>query len=362
MVSLKLKKDARPVQQGWTRIPVHLRPAVDCIIDDLLRKQRIEKVEGPSEWQSAVVTAKKGDGALRMCTDMRMLNKAIERERFELPTLEDLQVELEGSKHFSVFDFKDAFHHILLDEESRALTTFVTHRGLFRYRVLNFGLASASEIFQRTMQNHVLRGLPGVFNYIDDVMVYGKSQSEHDTNASQFLQRVEEMQVELNMAKSQISQSCVKFMGHSITRDGISPAPGKIDAVVRFATPKNKDELKSFLGLVGYVTNRFRHDLAELTNELRAILNSKGPFCWNEEAEEAFKKLKDVVQNTIKLSFYVKKDRTLLYADASPTAIGAVLVQIDSNGNARVVSCASKSLTEVERRYAQTEREALALV
>lgn len=182
----------------------------------------------------------------------------------------------------STFDMKDAFHYV--EEESRKIKTFSTHLGLYRYRVLNFGLNNVSEIFQRVMKETVLSNLKGV-GYIDDVMVYGKTQQEHDNNVEKFLARIEEMNIELNDRKCHIDQEEVKFMGHSISPKGIMPAKDKLVAIEAFKPPTSKEDLKSFLGLVNYVGYKFKQQLAHVTAPLRKLLGKNVKFAWKNTLE-----------------------------------------------------------------------------
>ena len=169
------------------------------------------------------------------------------------------------------------------------------------------------------------------------------------------------MNIQLNERKSQIRQRIGKFVGHEISAEGIKPAAEKVELIRKFKAPENKEHLRSFLGLVGYVMGRQRPDETGATKLLRSLTQAPGPFEWDEEHAAAFEYLKNSAENIVSLGFFDKNDRTRLYADASPTDLGAVLVQYSADDTPRVVQYATKSLTPVQKRYSQTDREALAL-
>lgn len=177
----------------------------------------------------------------------------------------------------------------------------------------------------------------------------------------QVLSRLKNRNVELNWDKCVFRVSQLEFLGHKISPNGISPSDIKIQAVVSFREPRNEGELRSFLGLANYM-NKFIPNLATIDEPLRRLLVKDVKFDWSSEQANAFNQIKRAMGNVDKLGFYRVEDRTAVISDASPVALGALLVQFDQNGIHRVVSFASKSLTETERRYCQTEKEALGIV
>jgi len=168
------------VAQKGRRTPFHLRKKVEKEIATMLKDDIIEEINKESTpWVSPIVTPPKKNGDVRICVDMRMANKAIERERHPMPTIDELIHDLNGSNVFSKMDLKAGYNQLVLEEESRPITTFSTHIGLFRYKRLNFGTNSASEVFQKTISS-IIAGIPGAKNISDDIIVYGKNQKEHD--------------------------------------------------------------------------------------------------------------------------------------------------------------------------------------
>ncbi|XP_039449504.1 uncharacterized protein K02A2.6-like [Culex pipiens pallens] len=294
---------------------------------------------------------------------MRLANRAIKREAYMMPTFEDFLPRLTEARFFSRLDIKEAFHQLELDEDSRYITTFITHKGLYRYKRLLFGISCASEMFQRIMEQ-ILSGCKNVVNYIDDILVFGKTKFEHDQALEKVLTILKDMNVLLNHSKCVFGVTEVVFLGHHLSANGIRPAEDKLAALKSFRAPESAEELRSFLGLVNYV-GRFLPDLATVTAPLRNLIGTGTRFIWEAHHQVAFVTLKDLIANVQTLSYFDNTLRTRLIADASPVALGAVLVQFRSNwddSNPLIISYASKSLTPTEMKYSQTEKEGLALV
>ena len=174
-VKLHIRDDVQPVVQPQRRIPYHMRKKVSTELTKLVNLDIIEPVQDqPTPWISPIVCTPKKDGCIRLCVDMREANQAIERERHVMPTLQDFKAEVNGSKYFSKLDLKQAYHQLELESESRFITTFSTHDGLFRYKRLNYGTSSAAEIFQNVLEQN-LRDIRGVKNIADDIIIHGKN-------------------------------------------------------------------------------------------------------------------------------------------------------------------------------------------
>ena len=178
-VKLHIDQSVPPVAQRARRTPFHMRKKVAKELDQLEQQGIIEKVDGPTPWVSPLVITPKKSGDVRICVDMRMANTAIKRERHPTPTIDDLIHTLNGATVVSKLDLRGGYHQLTLSAESRYITTFATHKGLCRYARLNFGTNSASEIFQMVI-NELIRDIPGALNISDNVIVFGKTQVEHD--------------------------------------------------------------------------------------------------------------------------------------------------------------------------------------
>lgn len=223
-----------------------------------------------------------------------------------------------------------------------------------------FGISAAPELFQKIMEA-LVAGLEGVIVYLDDVIVFGTTQEEHDTRLAALMQRLKDHDVLLNKEKCLFNVETLEFLGHELSVKGVRPTESRIEAIQNFREPQNTAELRSFLGLVGYV-GRFIPNLAGKTEPLRQLLRLHVVFRWTDIERAAFDEIKEAMCSVNYLGFFNTKDRTKLMTDASPVGLGAILLQEDQQGRSRVIAYASKALTELEKKYFQTEREALSLV
>lgn len=223
-----------------------------------------------------------------------------------------------------------------------------------------FGISCAPEIFQKTMET-ILAGLEGIIVYLDDVVVFGSSREEHDLRLEQLQKRLDEYGVLLNNQKCVYGVPEIEFLGHVLNEKGIRPTEDRMASVKGFREPRNVPELRSFLGLVTYIS-RFVPNLAAKTEPLRQLLRTGRVFRWNQEHRVAFENIKAAVSDIGYLGFFNKTGKIKLITDASPEGLGAVLLQENHEGKSQIIAFGSKALTDLERKYFQTEREALAIV
>ena len=354
-IKLHIDHDVQPIVQKHRRIPFHVRKDVERELKKLENLDVIEKVTGPTPWVSPIVTVPKKDQGVRICVDMREANKAIKRERHVMPTIDDLIHDLNEATVFSKLDMTQAYHQLELDEESRFITTFSTHKGLFRYKRLIFGVNAAAEVFQNTIAE-MLHDIPGAKNLSDDIFVFGKDQQAHDTALHATLQRLHEKGAKLNKSKCIFSVKQLNFYGHTFGEKGISPDPTKIEAIVNMEPPQSAAEVRSFLGMTQYVS-RFIPQYATIVEPLRRLTKKNVDWSWGQPEERAFQELKKRLTSTHVLAYFDPSKKTEVIVDASPVGLGAILTQ-----EGKVVTYASRALTETEQRYSQTDREMLGVV
>lgn len=352
---VKTKQSVSPVALKLRRLPLALRQQVT---DELKRLESADVIEriSASEWVSPVVVVRKKDGSIRLCVDLREPNKAVVVDSFPLPHTEELLHALNGARHFSKLDLAAAYHQVLLHPDSRDLTAFITHEGLFRYKRVCFGLASAPAAFQQ-MMSRILRGCSGVLCYIDDVIVFGKTSREHMTNLREVLRRISDAGLKLN-EKCVFDAPELSFLGHRVSGEGISPLQAKIDAVVHAAVPSDAAMLRSFLGLIEYYA-RFVPRLAEEVEPMRRLLRKDVRFAWDAAADASFARVKRLLASHQVLCMFDPALPVVVSTDASAYGLGAVLQQLDGS-HTRTVAFASRTLTAAERKYSAGEREALA--
>lgn len=355
-VKIHIDPTVKPVAQRHVRTPFHLREKVGQEIQKLLDEDIIEKVEGePTPWISPIVAIpKKNPNEIRVCVDMREANRAIVRERHMLPTVEELIHDLNGAAVFSKLDLRSGYHQLELEDSSKYITCFSTHMGIFRYKRLNFGISSASEIFQETVRNQI-QDIENVRNISDDILVYGKTQEEHDIALNRTFKRLNDRGLTLNKQKCELNKNRITFFGVVFSDKGVSPDPAKVNAIKDASTPQNEKELRSFLGMTSYCS-RFIPDYATICEPLRRLTHQDEEWKWTEEQQNSFDALKSKLSSETVMAYYDPKKDIEVIVDASPVGLAAILVQN------KIVAYASRALTDVESRYSQTEREALAIV
>nr|XP_037268801.1 uncharacterized protein K02A2.6-like [Rhipicephalus microplus] len=271
----------------------------------------------------ALVVVDKKDGTIRFCVDLREPYKVIVPDSFPLPYTEELLHALVGATHFSKLDLASAYHQVLLHPDSRDLTAFITHEGLFRFKRVCFGLASAPAAFHKMMAT-ILDGCPSVLFYIDDVIVFGKS-AEHLLNLTKVLQNIKHAGLKLN-DKCLFDVPELSFLGHKVTAQSISPLPEKVDLVVNTPVPTDVAALRSFLGLVEYYS-KFVPRLAQVVEPMRVLLRKNEPFIWSAEADSSFRRVKEMLSPSTVLHMFDPPLPVIVSTDASDCGLGAVLQQ-----------------------------------
>lgn len=356
-----VKPDATPVRQKLRRLPFSVRQAVSAELDSLLQNGIIEKIDS-SPWISPIVVTTKKGGKIRLCVDLREPNKALIVDSHPLPHMDELLSDLRGTSVFTTIDLAAAYHQLTLHEECQDITAFITHDGLFRYCRVPYGLASAPSAFQKMMET-VLKGIRGVRNYLDDIIVYGATQESHDATLRSVMQRLSDAGLQLNWDKCTFSQSSLKFLGHVISKHGIFPDEEHKSAIIEAPAPHDVASLRSFLGLISWYS-KFLPNFASVAEPLRALLRdaSTSKFEWTVSAERSFKELKELLSGSQVLALFDPSLPTIVSTDASDYGLGGVLTQIHPDRVERTVAFSSRTLTAAERKYSTVEKEALACV
>ena len=227
-----------------------------------------------------------------------------------------------------------------------------------RYTRLNYGTISAQDIFDKAMDDTIAR-LDSVLHIRDDFIVFGKDNTHHDRALESLLQRFRECGLTLNPKKCKFRLPQIEFFSFVFSKDGMKPSLSKVEALKQMNPPKNVSEVRSLLGMAQY-SARFIPNFAEMTTPLRKLTNQGVKWSWSSTEQAAFDKLKDTLSSDTVLGYYEAGLETKLLVDAGPNGLGLILLQRKPEGW-KAVECASRSLTEVEKRYPQIDREALAI-
>ena len=238
--------------------------------------------------------------------------------------------------------------------------TINTHKGLYRYTQLPFGVASAPSIFQKTM-DVVLQGLPKVICYLDDILITGSTEEEHLANVEQVLSRLQQYNIRAKRSKCSFHSPSVEYLGHRVDAGGLHTTTSKVEAVSKAPQPRNVQELRSFLGLVHYY-GKFLPNLSTLLHPLNSLLKDNQEWMWTQECGTAFQAAKDLLVSAPILAHYDPSLPLRMAGDASAYGIGAVLSHVFLDGREHPIAYASHTLSSTEQNYSQIEKEALSLV
>ena len=355
-----VEQNERPRFRKPYQVSFALRQKVE---EELVRLQALDVIQPVqfSDWAAPIVPVMKKDGRVRICGDYKVtVKQAAKLEKYPLPRIEELFASLAGGKPFTTLDLSHAYLQVSLDKHSRKYVTINTHKGLFEYKRLPFGVASAPSIFQRVMEN-LLQGIQGVCVYIDDILITGTSESEHLRNLAQVLAKLESAGMRLKKEKCSFLLPSVSYLGHVISAEGLRTEQSKVQAIVEAPEPQNVGELRSFLGMVTYY-GKFLPDLATTLAPLYHLLRKFAHWSWRGAQRKAFQHIKNLLQSGRVLTHFDDTLPLILACDASPYGVGAVLSHRMPNGEERPVGFASRTLSKAEKNYSHLDKEALAII
>jgi len=212
----------------------------------------------------------------------------------------------------------------------------------------------APEYFQKRMTT-ILAGAEGVVCLMDDILIYGRDNEEHQQHLERVLYRLKEAKVTLNVDKCQFAQSSIKFLGQIVSQDEIQPDPEKVRAITEMPPPKNVSEVRRFMGMVNQL-GKFCSQLADKAKPIHELLSSKSGWFWGESQQKSFEDIKQELSSTPLLALYDPQKETVISVDALSYGLGAVITQKQPKGEYQPIAYVSRVLTQAEQRYAQIEK------
>uniref|UniRef100_A0A5S6QMM6 RNA-directed DNA polymerase n=1 Tax=Trichuris muris TaxID=70415 RepID=A0A5S6QMM6_TRIMR len=315
-----------------------------------------------SDWASPIVVVMKKGGEIRICGDYSATaNLVTRKDVYPLPTVPEMMTTLTGGAWFSKLDLAEAYQQLTLDEETAEVLTLTTPKGLRRMKRLPYGVDVAPGIFQRLMET-LLQGIPGVKPYLDDILITGPNEEEHDKRLEQVLEVLETNGLRLRKEKCHFATKEMEFLGFRVTKKGIHPTEEKLAAIKEAPPPADLKQLQAFLGLLNFYS-AFLPRKATVLEPLHRLLDAtaKSNWHWSDKEQAAFDAAKKLLTTGSVLAHFDGSKPLLLACDASDYGLGAVLSQVEE-GQEKVVAYASRTMSKTERNYAQIDKEALALM
>jgi len=358
---------AAPRTSGYRRLSGPEQALVNEYVEKLIAADVVEPCSGP--WASPILLIPKKDGGLRAVADLRKINLCVLRDSYPIPDIQELLDQLPGATWFTSLDLGSAFWQLPLAEDSRDCTAFMTKtHGLLRWKALPMGIKNSSAYFQREIDSALqsLR-LTCCAVYIDDVCVYSNGTFEdHMQKVKAVLRALRVVGFSGNPAKCLFAQREIVFLGHRVSHGRVYAIEDKVKAMMNYKRPTSITEL----GLMNYY-RRFVKDFAHIAAPLSDLTRQKRlgkrpkqvkeesrapwqPGVWTEEHDKAFETLKGALLTRPVLELPVAGRKWRLATDASHIAFGAVLSQINEEGEEHPIGFYSKKLTQAEMGYLGT--------
>ena len=362
--TIRLTMDSVPIKRRPYPLPPPKLEAMRDQMKELIEHNWVEPSESP--WGAPVLFVPKKNGQLRMCVDFRDLNSVTIDDSYPLPRLEILLHRAASATVFSKLDLASGFHQISVNPESRPLTAFrlpeaVQGSSLWQWKVMPFGLRNAPPTFQRAMSRALVGCEHCAVVYIDDILIFSKTREEHLEHLRLVFQKLQDSAYHARLEKCEFLQEEVEFLGHRLSKGGISTHPDKVSALINWSAPlKSLAEVRSFMGLAVWYRSFIPH-LATVAAPLFELMSIKKKFNWTEEAESAMKQIQMLVSSAPTLARWEDGRETRVITDASKVGIGAVLEQLHE-ADWRPIAFWSRKLKDAETRYSATDLEWLAAV
>lgn len=352
---IELQPGTAPISKRPYRMPPNELVELKKQLTELEEKGFIRPSSSP--WGCPAIFVKKKDHSLRMCVDYRPLNEVTIKNKYPLPRIDDLFDQMTGARIFSKIDLRLGYHQVRIRSEDIPKTAFSTRYGLYEYTVMSFGLTNAPSLFMNLMNSVFMEYLDKfVVVFIHDILIYSKSESEHEEHLRLVLGKLREHRLYAKFSKCEFWLKEVAFLGHVLSEGGIAVDPSKVQDVLNWRQPKSVSEVRSFLGFAGYY-RRFIENFSKIARPMTQLLKKEKKYEWSPDCEASFQMLKDRLTSAPVLVLPDIHKRFDIYCDASRLGLGCVLMQ-----EGRVVAYESRQLRPHEVNYPTHDLELAAVV
>eukprot|EP00253_Pinus_taeda_P034932 PITA_34932 len=359
--TIPLKENQKPFKQKLRRINPVLLPLIEKEVIRMYKAGIIAPIRF-SEWISNLVPTRKKTGEIRLCVDLRNLNKVSLKDHYPLPKMDHILQRVVGASRISLLDGFSGFNQILVHPDDQDKTAFTKPWGTFKYVKMPFGLKNAGATFQRAMDIAFSKEIHDfLVVYLDDLTAFSKSYQEHLEHLRQVFLICRKYGISLNPKKSLFGLEEGKLLGHIISKDGIRIDPDRIQAILQVPYPRKIKELQAFLGKINFL-RRFIPNLAELIRLLNNMLKKDSKVKWTIEAKQAFEEIKIALTRTPVLTSPRFDKDFIIFSFASEHTIFVVLLQKDDLGCEKPIAFFSKALRDAPLKYQIMEKQAYALV
>ena len=355
---IEITEDARPIRQHPYRANPRQLEHLRTEVDYMLKNGIIEK--GNGNWASPCVLVPKSDQTLRFCVDYRKVNNITKADSYPIPRIDDLIDRIGDASFITKIDLLSAYFQIPLTPRAQEISSFVTPDGLYKFKVMPFGLMNAPASFQRLI-NTITQDIFQCHAYLDDIVIYSADFDTHIKQLRELFDKLENASLTVNLAKSEFGCADIEYLGHVVGGGKVKPVNAKVEAILKVPIPQTRKQIRSFLGMAGDY-RKFCKNFSTIACPLTDLLKKNNRFDWTPSCQAAFVELKNrLIQTPVLVTPHF--DRPFRIAvDACDTGMGAVLTQLDDRGEEHPICYHSHKYNKHERNYSTIEKELLGII
>ena len=347
----------KPIRMKQWPIPYYMQDRVKKELEKMERMGIIEPSD--SVYNTAIFPVIKKSGDVRLVNDMRPINSHMITEYQQTYTLQDFIDMLSGKDMYSTLDLTSGFYQLGIHEDSRKYTAFLCLNKKMQYTRVVMGMADSPITFQGFM-NKALNPIPKTeaMAYLDDILVSSVGFEQQITILDKVFTRLGVAKLKLKPKKCQMMHKKCSFLGHVISKEGMTPCPTKVEAILKFTPPKTLTGVQSFIGFANFY-NSYIPEFSKHTFHLRQLIKEKTKIKWSDKAQRAWNNLRELIVNAPILAYPRLNQPFILSTDASKSGVGSILSQVNEKGEEKVISFFSKALTESQMNKWPTTRKEL---